>query len=184
VDRTLLMIFIALISVVSASCVPSDLSCLKNVTVSTYTTDLCNQMSGMPGCSLKASCKTTKSNCNEEVIYSTICNDMPGMRGCVPFKTLCQNTPVCDQIPTSKAVTKNIYSICTEMSMPGCEVCKINENSGYSECDLIGTYSYLCEQMPGMYQCADYHTMCRNDSTLPWCTKKTPVMRMYFVRFS
>jgi copper transporter 1 len=73
------------------------------------------------------------------------------------------------------------------MAMPGCERCNIKETSVYSECDLLGTYSYLCKQMPGMSQCKEYKSMCSSNPSIAGCSQvdeggslDPPIMKMFF----
>jgi copper transporter 1 len=143
-------------------------------------------MKGMPGCGLETATKSSPF-----VIYSTICTDMPSMKDCSLFKSQCSNSDniQCQKnrpipLPSSSITTKQIYSICKEMAMDGCDVCPIqNENSSYAECDLIGTYSKLCNAMPEMSQCAAWKLMCSSNADLPWCPQQVtgaPAMKMYF----
>lgn len=176
--------FLGITSVLA--CNAAEFTCLSNVSVSTLNDELCQEMNGMPGCSLRAECGTKKSgNCDEKLIYALICQDMPRMSGCAAYRSRCEAAPTCNLLPSSKTTTEQIYSICNEMAMPGCETCKVSSTSVYAECDLLGTYSFLCKAMPNMRQCGEYDSLCSNDSTLPWCgTSSTkldpPIMRMFF----
>ena len=69
------MKFSILASVSAAACLDSDFSCLGGADVRSLNDDLCRQMKGMVGCSLRESCKSTpdKPFCNENVIYATLC---------------------------------------------------------------------------------------------------------------
>ncbi|KAJ3157476.1 hypothetical protein HDU86_003368 [Geranomyces michiganensis] len=137
-------------------------------------------------------------------VLANICSaDMPTMSACKTFVNMCgpaanASTSVNAQckeassapipaFPTSKSATQNVYSICHEMSMPGCEACTISgPTSGYpsNSCDLMGTYAQLCKAMPEMSQCADWKTMCNATPGLSYCSAGTaadpPVMRMFF----
>jgi copper transporter 1 len=48
--------------------------------------------------------------------------------------------------------TLQVRSICEEMTMDGCERCMPSWQAGkeWADCDMLGTYSYLCYQMPGV----------------------------------
>lgn len=96
---------------------------------------------------------------------------MPGMKGSETYNKMCGSDPLKSVIaqcktlnfvlPTSKQATQQIYSICSEMSMNGCEKCKFSfivgkitrPDATYSNCDLLTVYSNLCIEMPDMYQC-------------------------------
>jgi copper transporter 1 len=114
---------LALWGLCNSQCVSSDFSCLAGTDVKALNDNLCTQMKGMPGCSLRQSCKPADNFCNENVIYATICQDMPNMSPCSAFRS-CQ-VPSCGLVPTSNNTTKLILSICNEMAMPGCERCNI-----------------------------------------------------------
>ena len=72
--------------------------------------------------------------------------------------------------------------------MDGCDNCKIRSSADtYSECDLLGTYSYLCQSMPEMSQCSNWMSMCEATPSLSFCAtarngnaNAPPQMRMYF----
>ena len=177
---------LALVTLLAAvlACTSSEITCdayeIPPATLDANILDLCTQMSGMPGCALQG--KVAKFQ-----VYATICIDMPSMKGCADYKAQCQggnvqcskNPPIA--VPSSSTVTKQIYSICNEMNMDGCEVCKIsNANTSYSECNLLGTYAKLCTSMPDMSQCSAFKSMC-SATDLDYCTTTTvPSMKMYF----
>ena len=111
---------------------------------------------------------------------------MPSMRPCQSFMS-CSSAEKCDLLPTTETVTREIYSICTEMNMAGCENCKIGPNSTYAECDLMSTYSQLCTAMPNMSQCGEFKQMCMMNSDVAFCPSSSaspsftaPVMQMFF----
>jgi solute carrier family 31 (copper transporter), member 1 len=174
-------------TVLSQTCSSTDNSCtLSTADVTANIKDLCEQMSGMPGCSLQE-----KVQVDPFVIYATICTDMPTMRGCAAYRTQCANkdNQQCKQfppipIPSSAIATRQIFSICNEMTMDGCDVCRISSaTSSYSECDLLGTYSRLCIAMPNMSQCSDWNQMCSQSPLLDYCQvggSNGPAMKMYF----
>jgi copper transporter 1 len=180
-----------LLGVVAAqSCSSSEITCasftLPSQNVTANIQDLCTQMKGMPGCSLQS-----KVQVDPFVIYATICTDMPSMRGCAAYRQQCanrdneqckRNQPI--TIPSSAVATRQIFSICNEMTMDGCEVCRISSaTASYSECDLLGTYSKLCIAMPEMSQCGDWKQMCTQSPSLEYCQsggENGPVMKMFF----
>jgi copper transporter 1 len=108
---------------------------------------------------------------------------MPRMTSCLNFTCVdCNPLP---NLPTSKTVTRAIFSICSEMDMDGCNNCKISGNtSTYSECDLLGTFSKLCRAMPDMRQCDSWNQMCSASPGIKLCDSYSkdspPVMKMYF----
>ena len=148
---------------------------------------LCSQMPNMPGCALKKS-----GYCSPFQCYATICEDMGSMSDCQLYSKTCKTSAPDAQcsssappknFPSSANLTRAIFSICNEMSMPGCSSCSIpSANSTYAECDLIGVYSSLCQSMPSMSQCSLYSTMCSSTPSLSWCSKADapPEMKMYF----
>ena len=76
---------------------PSDTSCssftLPPSNSTALYTDLCTQMSGMPACSLKATCPSQASYCSPFSLYATACMDMPTMSSCSSFTKLCGANP-------------------------------------------------------------------------------------------
>ena len=172
---------------ITAACLDSDFSCLKDTNVAELNNQLCTQMKGMPGCSLRAACKTdrTKPYCHENIIYAIMCQDMPMMKACQPFQQ-CTNVGRCDLVPKTVNTTQQIFSICNEMSMEGCNKCAVKESSIYAECDLVQTYSDLCLAMPKMSQCNLYDQMCNTTKDLPYCkslnsdSNQIPKMQMFF----
>ena len=178
-----------LLPLVSAQCSSAEINCsaytLSTQNITTNIQDLCSQMPGMPGCAIQS-----KVNVDPFSIYATICTDMPSMRGCTAYRQQCANTSneQCSRqkplkIPTSAIATRQIYSICNEMTMDGCSVCKITSaTSSYSECDLLGTFSKLCVAMPEMSQCGSWKEMCAAQGDLEYCASGTtgPVMKMFF----
>ena len=174
------------LGVVNAGCLTSDFSCLSNRNVPELNMELCKQMPGMTGCSLLNECKgSSEAFCRPQVIYATICQDMPTMRTCNAFKSC--NIEKCDLLPSTEQTTKQIYSICNEMTMDGCEKCQLKSTSTYAECDLLSVYSDLCLQMPKMSQCTVYDSMCKNTTSLNFCPSQQnlvqelpPPMQMFF----
>ena len=172
-----------LVSAAAALCSDSQLSCLSATNTKLLNDELCRQMPGMIGCSLRTICKG-EAFCSENSVYATICQDMPMMKPCQAFQQC--SIQSCG-FPTSANVTKQIYSICTEMNMAGCEKCSIKETSTYSECDLMTVYSDLCKAMPNMSQCSMFKNLCMASPEVPFCGNgdmnteyKAPVMQMFF----
>ncbi len=61
-------------------------------------------------------------------------------------------------VPTYTATIGYIQSICSGMQMEGCnkpECADFGDN-----CDVLGVYSLLCQQMPDMTQCSTWQIMC------------------------
>ncbi|KAI8819223.1 Ctr copper transporter family-domain-containing protein [Fimicolochytrium jonesii] len=186
--------------------------CDKNATAAMDS--LCTQMDAMPGCNLRKLCTTSPGSvpepyCKPMSLLADVCSvDMPRMSDCATYVNMCGNSTSAStsvnaqckepasaalpNIPTSKAATQNIYSICHEMSMPGCEACSITSATDTyprGSCDLMGTYALLCKAMPDMRQCADWKTMCAATPNLGWCSSANggdansndpPIMRMFF----
>ncbi|TPX62250.1 hypothetical protein PhCBS80983_g00450 [Powellomyces hirtus] len=195
---------------------PQDPGCaafrLSDANATAALDSLCAQMDGMPGCSIRKQCAAANPAaaaipdpyCNPMSLLADICHvDMPTMADCKPYVSMCGSAstastslnlqckePTSAPIPallTSKAATQNIHSICTEMSMPGCEACTINSPTDIyprNNCDLIATYALLCKAMPDMKQCADWKTMCAATPGLSYCSSSSstdpPVMKMFF----
>ena len=73
------------------------------------------------------------------------------------------------------------------MDMDGCEKCQITGSSTrYLDCEQFAVYSYLCQAMPDMYQCAEWKTFCDvpSNKDLSYCQVSSgqapPAMKMYF----
>jgi solute carrier family 31 (copper transporter), member 1 len=169
---------------VTSNCIPSEYICLNELDVPSLNIKLCSDMPGMPGCSMLKTCRNKDDFCDDKVIHSIICQEMPKMAACSGYVANCAAAPICNLLPSSKVVTKQIYSICNEMDMPGCDRCKLNDSSVYSDCDLLSTYANLCTQMPRMGQCSTYNAMCAANTSLPWCGNSNklapPTMKMFF----
>lgn len=126
---------------------------------------------------------------------------MPKMSGCSTFIKMCGNNPQLSvnkqcldskipKLPSSAYTTQAIHSICSSMSMEGCNDCKItNPNATYASCDLLKVYSYLCSSMPDMSECKEFKTMCADTPELPYCPGSSsevggielpPAMKMFF----
>ncbi|KAJ3043520.1 hypothetical protein HDV00_004909 [Rhizophlyctis rosea] len=173
---------------------------LPDTNITTSLTSLCTQMPGMPSCSLKSACQSSPTSipsqyCTPFSLLSSACaKDMPTMDDCRQYNSVCNSTSpsyaTCQaaalpSLPTTAQLAKQIYSICTEMSMDGCDRCKLTPTSTYAECDLLQTYSYLCKSMPSMSQCAQYTSLCSANPGLDqYCavsaTSDPPEMKMYF----
>lgn len=150
---------------------------------------LCNQMPGMPGCSLLNQCLEDSTAlpsfyCSNSSLIADICTyDMPRMETCLNFT--CEDCIPLPNLPTSKFATRAIFSICSEMNMDGCGNCQISSNSStYAGCDLLGTYGQLCRAMPEMTQCKQWNQMCSASPGIKICDNNAmdsaPVMKMYF----
>eukprot|EP01012_Entosiphon_sulcatum_P065758 TRINITY_DN94754_c0_g1_i1.p1 TRINITY_DN94754_c0_g1~~TRINITY_DN94754_c0_g1_i1.p1 ORF type:complete len:371 (+),score=49.16 TRINITY_DN94754_c0_g1_i1:27-1115(+) len=158
--------------------------------------NLCKQMPGMPGCTLHQLCKESnyQSNpfCDSFVVLKVLCTDMPRMKPCHNFTVLC-STPgthvdECQRpiprVPNSNTTANDIVSICTSMTMDDCSSCKWQGSHSYINCDMLTTYSGLCQSMPDMGQCDHWKTMCQDLKTWELCylpeSQQIPIMRMYF----
>lgn len=187
---------------------PNDAQCasytLPNVNVSILSNDLCTQMPYMTTCLLKKECDKglVGSFCLPFSTYSSICMDMPTMKSCSSYNNQCGNSPETalsnqckanpplKSFPSTKDVTRQIFSICNEMNMDGCDKCKISgPEATYSNCDIMQVYTQLCTAMPDMPQCTAYKTMCSTTPSLTWCSSSSsklsedlfpPSMLMYF----
>ena len=147
--------------------------------------EVCNQMPYMTSCSLKNS-----GSVSPVQSYATICNDMPSMSSCSTFNQSCRSSTAsaCKPVtnfPSTEAVTKAIYSICTQMNMPECSTCSSlisSSNQSYASCDLMGTFTKLCQSMPDMLDCKLYSSMCSSTPSLSFCSVSLapPAMKMYF----
>ena len=169
---------------------------VKSDTISDSLQSLCQMMPGMPGCSIKAICDKSKDAlpspyCTPSSLFTDIClKDMPRMGSCKNYSTICTSSEckMLDNLPTSATLTRQIYSICSEMTMNGCQDCSISSsNSTYpdKECNLLGTYVKLCKSMPNMSQCSEWKQMCSSSiQSDALCVVNTqtdaPSMLMYF----
>ncbi|KAI9204065.1 Ctr copper transporter family-domain-containing protein [Polychytrium aggregatum] len=174
----------------------------SNSNVTAALQDLCTQMPGMPGCSLRSTCQSASATipspyCTPQSLLTDICvvDGMSGMTSCSGYSSICPSqTGNCAQlpgIPTSKTLATQIQSICTQMTMDGCEKCPKLQNPAtkpvYDDCDMLSVYSMLCQAMPNMAQCSTYAAYCADSSPLsasPYCPASpqtsAPVMKMYF----
>lgn len=172
-------------------------------------TSLCNAMPFMTGCSISNICATGGSSslalqsggyCNPISLLADTCKSDTGMSkmsGCKSYNSMCNMTagsvvsactkyPPVPGLPTTMAVNAAVKSICTEMSMSGCEKCSWAGNVTFANCDLLvrpcvgrvplvsaisnltslpsskskSVYSSLCTQMPTMSQCSAFPGMC------------------------
>ncbi|KAJ1545266.1 hypothetical protein HK096_006600, partial [Nowakowskiella sp. JEL0078] len=103
---------------------------------------------------------------------------MPSMRACRNYTKLCSpgtavqecaNVPMLTNLPKTKQLASQVYSICTEMYMDGCSSCNFNSPTSLPNCDILGIYSKLCIEMPGMPQCSDLTTICSSTPSLTFC---------------
>ncbi|KAJ3075205.1 hypothetical protein HDU98_008931 [Podochytrium sp. JEL0797] len=164
---------------------------------------LCGMMDWMPGCTVSRICANPAVGvgshpfCDPFAQWADVCRfDMPGMKGCAEYRDMCGNKtsivqqclahPPLPYLPTTKEARTLVTSICTEMSMDGCELC----TSG-GQCDWFGVYSRLCVAMPEMEQCRQFEALCHETSEFPLCPgaeepedpswgRLPPVMKMYF----
>ena len=71
------------------------------------------------------------------------------------------------------------------MNMAECSTCSssiTSSNQSYASCDIMGTYSKLCQSMPDMSDCKMYSSMCSSNPSLSSCSLalSPPPMKMYF----
>ncbi|TPX50463.1 hypothetical protein SeLEV6574_g00891 [Synchytrium endobioticum] len=166
-------------------------------------TELCTSMPGMPGCTLKNLCTANTSAlappyCHPISLVGAIClvdTAMTQMSACNAYTQSCTTNATCQALtpppkylPPSSTLARDIYSICTQMSMPGCSACRLTLTSSYADCDMLTTYSQLCKAMPAMAQCQDYKAFCGTapGSGSDLCPASgaasgaVPEMKMYF----
>jgi copper transporter 1 len=158
--------------------------------------DLCRNMPFMSACSVNAACKAPPGaaavskdpkTCSPFQLLATICkhDDMAGMSGCSSYNTLCGGGSVVEQctdfpgmahLITSDQANRQVRSICTEMTMDGCEKCMPSWQQGrrWSNCSLLDVYGQLCYDMPDMSQCAGIKSMCSVDPSLYPCCGLLP----------
>jgi solute carrier family 31 (copper transporter), member 1 len=149
--------------------------------------NLCTAMSFMPGCSIYSACNLTNNAlspdtaCEPFQLLTTICKldtGMSMMSGCANYNSLCANTSVVRQcssvsglafLPTTQQVNSDVKSICSDMTMDGCERCTPDWEKGktFSTCNLLDVYGYLCYTMPDMRQCVSgtsWDSLCSTSS--------------------
>lgn len=121
------------------------------------------------------------------------------MRGCANYNTICRsgktdssslntNVQQCHSATglanmlNTKTVNDRVKSICEAMpGMDGCDRCKFEVGKTYAACDLLSVYGRLCFDMPEMYQCGEWMTLCKSNPELGMCkgelldSYKTPV---------
>jgi hypothetical protein len=147
----------------------------------------------MSSCSVWALCQTadyaTKPYCRPFSVLKDTCTDMD-MGGCGDYTHMCKagsavlqcnSTSLAEVLPNSVDTQKQLLSICSEMAMDGCEVCKGDSCTG----DILTAYSKLCYAMPTMAQCSQWHELCVVIPTWPYCFgERAPsdsvIMKMYF----
>ena len=155
--------------------------------------DICSQMPSMTSCAAR---KSEGSALSPSVAYATICTDMPSMSACSTFNKTCpkaasasssQSCQPLANFPSTSSVTRAIYSICSQMYMPGCSSCSsaiTSANQTYASCPLLATYSNLCLSMPEMRDCKMFSAMCTSTPSLSYCSSSSnlspPEMKMYF----
>lgn len=209
--RIILLLLPSVFAVLDCVRTPKDPECVnyKYPNASIDVVNLCEQMPFMSGCSLKETCtEATSSLCSPFGILASICQaDMPRMKDCRNYASLCQvsnngdlatfasppaaNVKQCSEeppvpyLPATATAGNHIKSICSEMSMVGCDKCK-DTGETYMNCDVLSIYSYLCKSMPEMHQCSDWKQMCTASPFLSFCsldpssTDNPPTMKMFF----
>ncbi|KAG0332448.1 hypothetical protein BG004_001266 [Podila humilis] len=171
---------------------PTDASCstytFPNATLTAAIADICKASSFLPGCSLNNACTADTTlpaaQCAPLTILATLCGsaDDASLTSAVCGKTynvFCSATsliPSCKTqkafpgLPSGKAVTGSVYSVCQEMPMmKGCKLCPGPDATGYSKCDEVAAWKDLCLDMPDMTQCPPYNTMCKTTPFAPFC---------------
>jgi len=176
---------------------PSASNCsnfmLPNSFVEEGIESVCSQINNsMPGCTVYSICQqysySSSQYCQSFRIYKELCEDVP-MTGCEDFTSMCTSNSSVQEcqleilpIPNTTEIIKLITSICKEMNMDACSECPYAK-SPYS-CDLLTTYSNLCEVMSDMSQCSSWNQYCKLVPSWPICSPNTtdgdPMMRMYF----
>jgi hypothetical protein len=160
--------------------------------------NLCNAMPFMTGCSLRYMCQNSqyvndlisKPYCSSDFqLVASVCYrdpEMKMMKGCTDYNRVCRQEnassnalsgPVqqCTEetsiatLPTTSTLASQVKSICTEMTMDGCERCTFESGKKYASCDLLSVYGYLCYQMPEMSQCGEWSTLCASNPELGVC---------------
>ncbi|KAG0352347.1 hypothetical protein BG005_008192 [Podila minutissima] len=172
---------------------PTDASCatynLPNATLTTAISDICKTSSFLPGCSLNTACTADASlpaaHCAPLTILATLCSapDDVALTSAVCSKTYnvfcsatsliaaCKTQKAFPGLPSGKAVTGTVYSICQSMpSMTDCKICPAPEG-GYSKCDEVAAWKGLCLDMPDMTECPPYNTMCKATPFAPFCDR-------------
>ncbi|KAJ3394483.1 hypothetical protein HDU92_006868 [Lobulomyces angularis] len=199
---------ILFLSIVAAQNYP-DANATADITL------LCESMPFMAGCSVMTACSgKSDAFCKPFSILSDICAaDMPRMNDCTNYRVRCNITGTGDKnvpanpiallgntndaqckselplpsLPSSKSLSSQVSSICSEMNMSGCEKCK-NTGSTYMDCNLLEVYSFLCKSMPDMKQCGEWKSLCAATPTLSFCPSSSgseesegpPAMKMFF----
>jgi copper transporter 1 len=139
---------------------------------------LCKAMPYMSGCSINDSCKTKSiaeyKFCEPFSILADVCQrDMPRMKDCSNYVNLCSNSSTAVEqcktaqaipsLPTTNEASALVLSICKEMPMEGCDLCKTRPGQTYPNCDILKVYAKLCKAMPDMTQCPTWKSMCKDD---------------------
>jgi len=201
--KKLLFIIIILFSIffrdfesANVTCVinPSNSSCinykLPSEEVENDIDGICSNMENMYGCSINKIClednDKTGIYCKRFSILKELCTDMTMKIYCNDYEQMCRNGTVVNEcntkvlpIPNSQSITNLIHSICSDMYMPGCEKCSGN---GMAPCEVLIVYSQLCQSMPNMKQCLEWHSICSLVPNWSICYQNIPPpeMRMYF----
>ncbi|KAJ3274391.1 hypothetical protein HDV01_002995 [Terramyces sp. JEL0728] len=100
-------------------------------------------------------------------LYAMCTNDFPKGAACQSIPTVI--TTAVSAVPSTKQVQSDVTSLCKEM--PSMTACKSCPDATSSSCDLMGTFSSICSQMP-MTDCADLVKLCSSavGTSLSYCT--------------
>ncbi|KAJ3323384.1 hypothetical protein HDV06_001904 [Boothiomyces sp. JEL0866] len=115
-------------------------------------------------------CSVTQTNaiCTKQFpafLYLMCTNDFPTNAACKAIPTVVTNQIY---VPSTKQVQTDISSLCKEM--PSMTACKSCPDPTAASCDLMGTFSSICSQMP-MTNCGDIVKLCSTSagSSLSYC---------------
>ena len=130
-------------------------------------TQWCKTNTISPYCQVFGECKKACFSCNYNSLGYNLCNTESSLNQTSTCQSLNQycNTNSCSgkEVPSPIVASSNIYSICNEMpNMSACNVCPSPDPiTLVSNCNVLQVYSDLCLEMPNMYQCKSWHTMCQ-----------------------
>jgi copper transporter 1 len=108
-----------------------------------------------------------------------LCSSTSAVKDCAEHKGL-------DGLPTTKQIRKQVSGICDSHFMGACGKC--NYTSSPKTCDYLEMLVEMCQQMPYMEQCQQWHSLCNNEFSKDpfkshYCLRtenKAPEMRMFF----
>ncbi|KAF9157997.1 hypothetical protein BGX20_003625 [Mortierella sp. AD010] len=173
---------------------PTNATCssfvIPSATITSAIGDICKASSFLPGCSLNTACSADSSlnatYCAPLTILATLCTavDDTALTNSTCGTTYnvfcskdslipgCKSQPAFPGLPSGKAVTGAIYSVCQEMPMmTDCKICPAPDaKTGYSNCDEVKAWKGLCLDMPDMTQCPPFNTMCNSTKFAPFCS--------------